>query len=67
MDYTKFGVAVQRKFKKDDGTHETDFLIALRGEKLEQMLLLNIAKKEIKLQLLAELKVTKKMIKYTGM
>ena len=25
MDYTKFGVAVQRKFKKDDGTHETDF------------------------------------------
>lgn len=24
-DYTKFGVAVQRKFKKDDGTHDVDF------------------------------------------
>jgi len=25
MDYTKFSVAVQRKFKKDDGTHDVDF------------------------------------------
>ena len=50
MDYTKFSVAVQRKFKKDDGTHETDFLIARLGGKLELMLLLNIAKKAKKLQ-----------------
>lgn len=60
MDYTKFGVAVQRKFKKDDGTHETDFFNCTAWGKIGTDVIAKYCKKGDKIAVIGRIESNKK-------
>ena len=60
MDYTKFSVAVQRKFKKDDGTHETDFFNCTAWGKIGTDVIAKYCKKGKKIAITGRIESNKK-------
>lgn len=60
MDYTKFSIAVQRKFKKDDGTHETDFFNCTAWGKIGAEIIMKYCKKGNKIAVAGRIESNKK-------
>ena len=60
MEYVKFGVAVQRKFKKDDGTHETDFFNCTAWGKIGTDVIAKYCKKGEKIAITGRIESNKK-------
>ena len=59
-NYTKFGVAVQRKFKKEDGTHDVDFFNCTAWGKIGTEVIAKYCKKGNKIAVVGRIESNKK-------